>query len=226
MRTVNKFTVKNLFVWLILIGSLSFCNFSSFQVKPVSGRSPPVFLKSKVPRRERQRLDDASGFGMFSGFGCPDFEDSNYLQEFQQVAKPPSEAQVERGLAQLNMMTLANFEKINRGYQQHARIQEVWASGDVCAKCVLLYTSNAVFKPLQNALRLDSKDLLHWMPFISAVNHYISRRQHGCPSVVWRGSKVKRAIAAKLKIGSYWRVPYYLSTSESQYAALNSKRFT
>ena len=40
-------------------------------------------------------------------------------------------------------------------------------------------------------------------------------------SVVWRGSKVKKGIAAKLKIGSWWRVPYYLSTSESPSLASN-----
>ena len=141
------------------------------------------------------------------------------------MAKPPSEAQVERGLAQLNVMTLANFEEGIRGYEQHARIQKVSASGDVCAKCVLLYTSDKIFRPLQNALRLDSEDLLHWMPFISAVNHYISRGPPGRPSVVWRGSKVKSEIAAKLKIGSYWRVPYYLSTSERKKIASNFQGF-
>ena len=61
------------------------------------------------------------------------------------MAKAPSEAEVERGLAQLNMVTLADFEEMNRGYKQHARIQEVWAWGDVCAKCVLTNTSIDIY---------------------------------------------------------------------------------
>ena len=140
MRTVNKFRVKKLFLWLILwlihIGSLSFCNFSSFFQATPERSLTSSRLKSKVPRRERQRLDDAIGFGVFSVFDCPDYEDSNYFKEFRLVAKPPSEAEVERGLAQLNMITLANFEEKNRGYEQHA--SEKCGRG-TCEVCLLVH---------------------------------------------------------------------------------------
>ena len=183
MRTINRFTVKKLFVWLILILTSS-CLKSSLYLVAIA--TTPLWCL---------------WFWDVFWFWLPRLRGLQLPQRIQ-VAKPSSEAEVERGLAQLNMVTLADFEEMNRGYKQHARIQEVWAWGDVCAKCVLTNTSIDIYYGVWYMVYMGYKVYNIWGIWYT---HQI-RSSNLCTTLCARTPKI-------CCTGCPWRVPYYLSTS-------------